>query len=167
MNFPRINLHVGDYLQRTAHLSPIQQGALLRFVFYYWGNGGLPQEDEQLATIACMDMREWKKNKPVIQAMFKPGWRLAWLDADLKDAAAARDRRSKAGKAGNEKRWGSDRHAHADRHAFAALSKSDRDANAIASLPHASSHGSGPEQGNTDSEDSNLTGVVPLRRERA
>jgi uncharacterized protein YdaU (DUF1376 family) len=169
MNFPRLNLHVGDYLQRTTHLRPAQQGAFSRLVLHYWGNGGLPQEDEQLATIACMDLREWKKHKPVLEHMFEVGWRLPWLDADLTDAAAARDRRSKAGKAGNEKRWGGDRHVHADRQAFMANSKSDPNANAMASLPHASPHGNGLEQGKTYSEESSVigAGVVPLRRSQA
>jgi uncharacterized protein YdaU (DUF1376 family) len=166
--FPRINLHIGDYLQRTRHLRAAHHGAFLLLVFYYWANGRFPQEDEQLATIACMDMREWKKHKRVIQEMFEPGWRLAWLEADLKDAAAARDRRSKAGQTGNKKRWGKDRYTHADRHSLGFGSHHDRNAIADGSRPHATCHSEEPEQERTCSEEGDVTGsgVIQLRRER-
>lgn len=167
--FPRINLHTGDYLKLTGHLRAADHGAFLLLVFYYWANGKLPQEDEQLRTIARMDSREWKKHKLVIQKMFEPGWRLSWLDADLKDAAAARDRHSKAGRAGNKKRWGENQHKHADRHVFAAGSRHDRNSIADGSLPQSTCHSEEPKQEKTDLERGGVIGggVVPLRRGRA
>ena len=170
-NFPRLNLHVGDYLRHTRHLRASEHGAYLMLIMHYWATGGLPENDEQLAAIASMSTREWRKHKPVIAPLFEPGWRLPWLNAALADASAARERKSNAGKKGNAKRWGSNRHAHADRHAFGDASQYDRDAIALQSPPPASRHGKESEQDRTYScqaiENLEEPAVVPFLRGRA
>ena len=55
---------VSDYLAATPHLSTIQHGAYLFLIMHYWQQGGLPDDDEQLARIACMSIAEWRKHRP-------------------------------------------------------------------------------------------------------
>jgi uncharacterized protein YdaU (DUF1376 family) len=40
----------------------------------YWQNGKLPNEDRQLARIAKMTDKEWKKAKPILAQFFRPDW---------------------------------------------------------------------------------------------
>lgn len=143
MNFPRMSLHVGDYLRDTRHLRAAGHGAYLLLIMHYWSTGGLPKDDDQLAAIACMAPEEWQKHKPSLRALFRHGWKHKRIDAELADARDARARRSRAGKDGNEKRWG---HKHVDRIGIAMRSLSDPKATALGSLPPASHHGKEPEQ---------------------
>lgn len=173
MSFPRMPLHIGDYKKHTSHLRAPQHGAYLSLVMHYWVRGCLPQGDEQLAAIACMDIREWRKQKPIIKELFQEGWRLGWLDAELADASVARERRSAAGKKGNEKRWSDDgrSHEHADRYAFGNASHSDRNAMRLGSLPPTHPQGQEPQQGKNDSECQEAAdetpGIVQFPRGRA
>jgi uncharacterized protein YdaU (DUF1376 family) len=144
MNFPRMSLHVGDYIRDTRHLRAAGHGAYLLLIMHYWATGSLPNDDEQLATIACMTDREWQKHKPSIQALFRPGWKHKRIEAELADAKESRTRRSKAGKDGNEKRWG--RHRNVDRIAIPEQSHCDPKATSLGSLPPTSHHGKEPEQ---------------------
>ena len=132
MIFPRFPLHVGDHLQRTSHLSAIEQGAFLLLVLHYWANEGLPAEERQLDLIARTTPAEWRKHRPTIARLFEPGWRLPWLEAELEDARIARERRSKAGHKGNEAKR---RHAQSDRIAFGKRAQCERNAIAMGSLP--------------------------------
>ncbi len=104
-------LYVGDYRRDTAHLSAAQHGAYLQLIMHYWQLGGLPDDDEQLARIASMSVAEWKKNRFVIKAFFSDGWRHGRIDEELKKAIELYEKRSAAGKTGNEKRWEKHRRA--------------------------------------------------------
>lgn len=104
-------LYVGDYRRDTAHLSAAQHGAYLLLIMHYWQQGGLPDDDEQLARVASMTLPEWKKNRPVIRAFFKEGWRHGRVDLEVQNAVQQYEKRSKAGIKGNEKRWGNHRNA--------------------------------------------------------
>lgn len=149
MNYPRMSFHVGDYKKHTGHLRAAEHGAYLLMIMHYWVTGSLPDDDRQLASIACMTVGEWRKHKPTIKSLFKDDWRLEWLDAALSDALAYRERQSKAGKKGNKERWAKDRHAHADRNAFGNGSQCDPSAIALGSLPLAAPHGEESQQGGT------------------
>ena len=146
MGFPRIHLHVGDYLKQTAHFCTKEHGGYVLLLMHYWSNDGLPNNDKQLASITHMTAAEWRKHKPTIQALFDSGWRNPKLDAELADAQAEYERRSQAGKKGNAKRWRSARHSHADRFASGASSQCDRNASALRSPPLASPHGEESQQ---------------------
>lgn len=108
---PWMPLYIGDYRADTTHLSAAQHGAYLLLIMHYWQQSGLPDDDEQLARIACMSLPEWRKNRPVIRAFFGEGWRHPRVDHELSVTAEAYEKRSRAGRAGNEKRWEKHRNA--------------------------------------------------------
>lgn len=99
-------LYVADYLADTAHLRAAQSGAYLHLIMHYWKTGGLPDDDDQLASIARVTAAEWRKFKPTLAAFFYNGWRHKRIDAELahaaeisskrKDAADAKHAKSKA-----------------------------------------------------------------------
>lgn len=92
--------HIGDYKKDTGHLRAAGHGAYFLLCMHYWSTGGLPDDDKQLAAIACMSDREWKAHRPVIQKFFKDGWRHKRIDEELTDANAKYLKRATAGHAG-------------------------------------------------------------------
>jgi uncharacterized protein YdaU (DUF1376 family) len=72
---PWMPFHIGDYRAETAHLNATQHGGYLLLIMHYWQQGRLPDDDEQLARVACMPIREWRKNRAVLRALFGDGWR--------------------------------------------------------------------------------------------
>jgi uncharacterized protein YdaU (DUF1376 family) len=86
-----MTLWVGDYLAGTVCLSGAQHGAFLLLIMHYWLTGGLPDDDRQLACIARLSLKQWLRNKPVIQAFFSSGWRHNRLDEEFRRAAAIED----------------------------------------------------------------------------
>lgn len=95
-------LYVGDYLADTAHLTTLEHGAYLLLIMHYWRSGGLPNDEAQLARIARMANREWKKIRPIVSAFFGGDWSHERIDSELKKAQGAYERRAKAGKLGGE-----------------------------------------------------------------
>lgn len=104
MSLPRMSWHIGDYKRDTGHLRAAGHGAYFLLTMHYWATGGLPNDDRQLAAIACMSDREWKSIRPTIEAFFQPGWRHKRIDKELAEANAKYERRALAGqKGGNAK----------------------------------------------------------------
>jgi uncharacterized protein YdaU (DUF1376 family) len=103
---PWMPLYIGDYRADTTHLNAVQHGAYLLLIMHYWQQAGLPDDDEQLARIACMTIAEWRKHRPVIRAFFGEGWRHKRIDQEIERAVEKYRRRAKAGKKGNSVRWG-------------------------------------------------------------
>lgn len=87
MSPPWMPLYIADYRADTAHLSAAEHGAYLLLIMHYWSTGGLPDDDRQLARIACMTTGEWKRSKPVVQAFFHDGWKHGRIDKELKRTA--------------------------------------------------------------------------------
>lgn len=79
-------LYVADYRADTAHLSAAEHGAYLLLIMHYWSTGSLPDDDRQLARIACMAPTEWKRARPTIAAFFHDGWKHGRIDEELKRA---------------------------------------------------------------------------------
>ena len=103
---PWMPLNIGDYRANTTHLNATQHGAHLLLTMHYWQEGGLPDDDEQLARIACMTTSKWRRHGPVIRAFFGEGWRHKRIDREIKEAVKRYQRRAKAGEKGNSVRWG-------------------------------------------------------------
>ena len=97
-------LNIGDYRKDTAHLGAAEHGAYLLLIMHYWQTGGLPDDDRQLSRIACMNDREWKRSRSIVQAFFHDGWKHKRIDRELAHAhdviskrrAAAQQRYSKS-----------------------------------------------------------------------
>lgn len=97
-------IHIGDYKRDTGHLRAAHHGAYLLLLFHHWSTGSLPDDDEQLASIACMTKQEWKKVKQIIGKFFCAGWIHSRVLDDLADAKASYERRAAAGKEGGKAR---------------------------------------------------------------
>lgn len=95
-------IHIGDYKRDTGHLYAAEHGAYLLLLFHHWSTGALPDDDRQLAAIACMSASEWKRTKPVLAPFFQPGWIHGRIIEDLKKAKESYDRRAQAGKEGGK-----------------------------------------------------------------
>jgi uncharacterized protein YdaU (DUF1376 family) len=103
---PWMPLYIGDYRADTTHLNAVQHGAYLLLIMHYWQQAGLPDDDQQLARIACMSIGEWRKHRAVLRAFFGEGWRHKRIDREIEQAVVKYRRRAKAGKKGNTVRWG-------------------------------------------------------------
>lgn len=102
MNPPKMPIHIGDYKRDTGHLRAAGHGAYLMLLFHHWSTGSLPDDDEQLAAIACMSPAEWRKAKPVISKFFGEGWRHGRVEKDLASAIESYEKRAKAGSEGGK-----------------------------------------------------------------
>lgn len=98
MNRPWMPLYIPDYLGDTGHLSTLEHGTYMLLIMHYWMNGGLPDNDLQLARVARVTIKEWKEMRETIAALFLPGWRHKRIEAELKEAEARYERRAKAGR---------------------------------------------------------------------
>jgi uncharacterized protein YdaU (DUF1376 family) len=103
VSLPRMSFHIGDYKKDTGHLSTEQHGAYLLLIMHYWTTGGLPDDDEQLARITGLTLREWRKHRSTIAALFKDGpWRHKRIDRELAEADEKYQRRAAAGSRGGK-----------------------------------------------------------------
>lgn len=113
MKRPWMPLYVADYRADTAHLSTMQHGAYLLLIMHYWQTGGLPDDDEQLARIACCAQVEWKRLRPVIVKFFADGWKHSRIEQELAKAAEISCKRSGAAQEMHRKR-AANAHANAE-----------------------------------------------------
>lgn len=102
MSLPRISWHIGDYLKDTGHLRAVGHGAYFMLCLHYYANGKLPESDRELAAIARLSDKEWRDNKPTLQAFFHDGWRHKRIDKEIAEANAKYEARAAAGKRGGE-----------------------------------------------------------------
>jgi uncharacterized protein YdaU (DUF1376 family) len=86
-------LYVADYLADTRHLGAFEHGVYLLLIMHYWQTGGLPDEDTQLARIACCTSTEWRKVRGVVAAFFEPGWKHGRIAAELLRASQISEKR--------------------------------------------------------------------------
>lgn len=93
-----------DFRRKTLALSRVQRDAyknLLQACFDC--DGTLPDDDKLMARICELDIRTWRKHRPVLEAFFymtPDGWRHQRIDSDLTRLADLRAKRSLAGKKG-------------------------------------------------------------------
>lgn len=108
---PWMPFYIADYIADTRRLRAAEHGAYLLLIMEYWQRGSLPEDDVQLARIACMSDREWKKARPIIEPLFLPGWRHKRIDDELCKADAKHERRAEAGKRGGNAKAAAHDHA--------------------------------------------------------
>lgn len=63
-------LVVGDYLKDTTRLTTEQHGAYLLLIMSYWVQGPPSDDDEELAAIAKMDAKTWRKTRAKLERFF-------------------------------------------------------------------------------------------------
>lgn len=102
MNPPKMGVHIGDLLRDTGHLRAMLFGSYLLLLFHHWSTGSLPDDDEQLSSIARLTQTEWKKARPILIKFFEEGWRHSRVEEDLAAAKESYDRRAKAGEKGGK-----------------------------------------------------------------
>lgn len=115
-------LYIADYRADTMHLSAIQHGAYLLMIMHYWQTGGLPEDEKQIARIACLTLQEWKKHRATLNAFFHDGWRHKRIDAErTRTGEVIEKRRAAAQQMHSKRRAQADAHApaSADAHAHA------------------------------------------------
>lgn len=120
--------YVGDYLGKTQRLSAIEHGAYMLLIMEYWQSGSLPNDDNQLARISRLTLKEWQRIRDTIAAFFQPGWRHHRVEEELARADAISSAKSEAGKAGAAKRWRTDKQSDGTAIADASQSLSQNDA---------------------------------------
>lgn len=94
---PYMQFYVADYLADTMHLTTIQHGAYLLLIMNYWQTGKpLKNCDKRLANITGMTIKEWEKNRAVLQEFFivnHDTWTQKRIESDL---AAVREKSDSA-----------------------------------------------------------------------
>jgi uncharacterized protein YdaU (DUF1376 family) len=93
-------LYIADYLGDTQHLSTLEHGAYLLLIMQYWQKDGLPDDEVQLMRIARMSPEEWTSAAPVLQRLFKQGWKHPRIDAELALTDEKIEKKSQAGQKG-------------------------------------------------------------------
>jgi uncharacterized protein YdaU (DUF1376 family) len=102
---PWMPLYIADYRADTAHLNAAEHGAYLLLIMHYWSTGGLPDDDRQLARIACMTTWQWRRVRPTIRGFFNDGWEHTRINRELQRAKNLSLNNQKNGAVGARKRW--------------------------------------------------------------
>ena len=101
-------LYIGDYLNDTVHLSTQQNGAYMALIMRYFSSAQpLPDDDEVLARITKLSLKEWKKERKHLEEFFaiKNGvWWSKRIDAELERAFSITERNKKNGQKGGRPR---------------------------------------------------------------
>lgn len=96
--------YVGSYIKNTRRLKPAQHGAYLMLMLEYWNEQApLPDNDEELATIAGMSATEWADTRPKLERFFTiadGAWRHERIDEEIEKANANVARAKQNGKKG-------------------------------------------------------------------
>lgn len=104
-------LYIADYLADTTRLSTEQHGAYLLLIMDYWRNGAPPDDDATLANITKLDVKTWRKHRPLLQKLFTlqdGDWHHKRIDEELLKASENAERYASRAKKAAEKRWNKD-----------------------------------------------------------
>jgi uncharacterized protein YdaU (DUF1376 family) len=138
-DFPSFNFYPKDWLtgEATLAMTPEQLGAFIQLLAHSWNATPpctLPDDDRMLATMSRLGAR-WSKAGGPVKAQFRPAGdgrlRNGKLFAIYEEAVRCREKKSRAGRDGNAKRWQGDRAevaegSHSDCNAIASRSSCDR-----------------------------------------
>lgn len=103
-------MYWGSYLKNTARLTTEGHGAYLLLIAEYWVTGTpLPDSNSQLSAITRLSQKRWRMLRPEIERYFSVQdgvWRHGRIDDELAQAVDITKKRSRAGLAGAEARYG-------------------------------------------------------------
>lgn len=103
-------LYVTDYLGDTMHLNAEQHGAYLLLLMAAWrADGRLPNDTGTLQQITRMTAQQWSRAEPILQRFFivtEDFWIQNRVRTELEKAKEYVEKKSKAGLASANKRWG-------------------------------------------------------------
>jgi uncharacterized protein YdaU (DUF1376 family) len=116
--------YTADYLKDTTRLTTLAHGAYILLLIEYWNTGPLLDNDEDLAAITRMPLKDWLKMRPTLARLpfFNVAdgiWRQKRADEEIAKREGISQERSGAGKAGAEKRWGKQRAKQTDGNSIA------------------------------------------------
>ncbi len=100
MSRPWMPFYVDRYLGDTTNLNTLEHGAYLLLILSYWRQGGLPDDDEELAAICRLSMPDWQKARRRLSKFFHDGWKHKRIDEEIRKAGERYEKRAAAGKAG-------------------------------------------------------------------
>lgn len=132
-NHTVLPLFCDDLIASCVDMTPACFGAYMRLLCYAWTRGGLPNSESACQRIAGgMDSGDWDaiRSRLVLIDEGTPAERLTHQRLELERAAVAenREKRSEAGKKGNQRRWGSQNDRKAIANASQTASQNDRKA---------------------------------------
>lgn len=108
--------YTADYLKDTTRLTTLGHGAYILLLIEYWNTGPLPDNDEDLAAITRMPLKDWLKMRPNLARLpfFNVAdgiWRQKRADEEIAKREGVSSARSTSGKGGAIGKWGSTGHA--------------------------------------------------------
>jgi uncharacterized protein YdaU (DUF1376 family) len=80
---PWMPMYWGDYLADTLHFSTAEHGAYLLLIAYYWCNGGLPPDDDDIRKITRCSPLLWRRIRARLSTKFDARWRHKRIDREL------------------------------------------------------------------------------------
>jgi len=99
--------YIGDYRAETQALTHEERGIYLDLICAYCHRQiPLPDDDTQLARLAGLSLRKWRKARVTIEPIFTiehGAWTLPRLDAQISRSLEIREKRRKAGRRGGLK----------------------------------------------------------------
>jgi len=102
--------YIADYAADTMHLTTLQHGAYRLLMDAYWRNQGpLNDDDEALAAITRLPLKDWRKMRPTIGRFFQidfvaATWTHKRIERELTRAWTNSENQSRAGRASAEAR---------------------------------------------------------------
>lgn len=97
--------YIADYAADTMHLTTVQHGAYRLLMDAYWRNQGpLEGDDEALAAITRLPLKEWRKMRPTIARFFQidGAWSHKRIEKELTKARQISEQKANAGRASAE-----------------------------------------------------------------
>ena len=107
---PAFQFYATDWLTGTLELSLAARGAYITLLAYQWDKGGVPVDNKPIMKrILSCSTHDLNSALETIRIHFKKGtdglWRNQRLERVRSDLNSYRDERSRAGRAGAERRW--------------------------------------------------------------
>jgi uncharacterized protein YdaU (DUF1376 family) len=112
-NRPFFGYFVANMQMRCAALSAHEEGIYHRLLRAYWHAGeALPDDDGRLRRLANISLPEWRKARSAIEPLFDvsaDGWRVPWLEEELRRIEEISRQRAEAGRLGGLAKAGKSR----------------------------------------------------------